>query len=104
MPEEESKLAQKYKDATKFSEEELKTIKEIQEEYIKLQTQFGRIRVAKIRLEEQMEALQQSSENSEKSFKDLQEKERKFLKELTTKYGEGTLNPETGEFTQNKSN
>ena len=35
MPEE-SKLAEKLENATKFSEEELKTVKEIQDEYISL--------------------------------------------------------------------
>ena len=30
--------------------------------------------------------------------------EKKFLDGITEKYGEGTLNPETGEFTPNKSN
>ena len=106
MPEE-SKLAEKLEEKQsekKFTDEELKTIKEIQEEYLKIQTQFGRLRVAKIRLKEQMEVLDKSSDNSEENFKNLQEKEREFLKEITKKYGEGTLNPETGQFTQNKSN
>ena len=31
------------------------------------------------------------------------EKEKKFLDGITEKYGQGTLNPETGEFTPNKS-
>ena len=34
---------------------------------------------------------------------DSLEKEKKFLDGITEKYGQGTLNPETGEFTPNKS-
>tara|TARA_Y100000593_G_C4268558_1_gene316130 strand:- start:1031 stop:1342 length:312 start_codon:yes stop_codon:yes gene_type:complete len=100
---EESKLAEKLENQQQFTEEELKNIKEIQQEYLKIQTQFGRIRIANIRLEEQTEALDLSTVNTEKSFKELQERERKFLKEITDKYGEGSVDPETGQFTKNKS-
>ena len=102
MPEE-SKLAEKLENQQKFTEEELTEIKGIQQEYIKIQTQFGRIRIAKIRLEEQNEALSTSTMNTEKSFKELQVKERKFLEEITKKYGEGSVDPTSGVFTKNIS-
>ena len=43
--------------------------------------------------------------NKRTDFPDLdkQEKERNFLEDITKKYGEGSLNPETGVFTSNKS-
>ena len=37
------------------------------------------------------------------SLKDLETEEKKFLDGITKKYGQGTLNPETGVFTPNKS-
>ena len=37
------------------------------------------------------------------SIKKLKEEERTFLSAITKKYGQGTLNPETGVFTPNKS-
>ena len=102
MPEE-SKLAEKLENQTKFSEEEMKTIKEIQDEYIKVQTQFGQLSISRIRLHNQLNSLDDSETELNKSFANLQEKERKFLEETSEKYGQGTLNPETGEFTPNKS-
>ena len=101
---EESNLAQQLDNKNKFSEEELNELKEIQDEYYKIQTQFGQLSVAKIRLDEQLEKLHKTEDENIQSFKDIQEKERNFLDGITEKYAEGTLNPETGEFTPNKSN
>ena len=101
MPKEESKLVKKLENSTKFSEEELKEIKNIQDEYYKTQNQFGQIAVSKIRLEEQFESLDKLQDDTKKAFSELQNNERKFLEGITKKYGEGTLNPETGIFTQN---
>ena len=81
----------------KFNEEELKQVKEIQNRYIALQNQFGQLKLAQIRLDEQEVEL-------EDALKQIQSEEKKFLDGITKKYGEGTLNPETGEFTPNKSN
>ena len=52
--------------------------------------------MAQIRLDEQEIEL-------EETLKNIQSKEKKFLDGITEKYGEGTLNPETGEFKPNKS-
>ena len=101
MPEE-SKLAEKYENATKFSEEELENVKNIQEEYFKIQTSFGQLSVAKIKLEEQLSNLDKTEHELRGKFQDLQIQEKTFLDEITKKYGEGNLNPETGEFIPNK--
>tara|TARA_B100000579_G_C22297737_1_gene605708 strand:- start:211 stop:519 length:309 start_codon:yes stop_codon:yes gene_type:complete len=101
MPEEESKLTKKLEEATKFTEEELKKIKEIQDEYYRTQNQFGQLSVSEIRLNEQLEGLEKLRDETTIAFKNIQEEERKFLDEITKKYGEGSLNPETGEFTRN---
>ena len=37
------------------------------------------------------------------SLKNIQQEEQKFLEGITEKYGQGTLNPDTGVFTPNKS-
>jgi len=101
MPEE-SKLAEKLENQTKFSEEELKTVKEIQDEYVKIQTQFGQLSLAKIKLEKDSILLDESESNLKNDFQKIQDKEAEFLDGITKKYGQGTLNPETGEFTPNK--
>ena len=54
---EESKLAEKLKDSTKFSEEEMKTVKEIQQRYVDVQHKLGQLSVAEIRLNQQLDAL-----------------------------------------------
>jgi len=88
----------------KFSEEELKQVKEIQDGYFDIQNQFGQVSVAKIRLQKQEDDIINHEENLRTKFIEMQETERKFLDSVTEKYGQGTLNPETGVFTTtNKS-
>ena len=102
MPEE-SKLAEKLENSNKFTEEELKTVKEIQQSYISLQTQFGQLTIARKRVADQFEALDKNEVELNNNYSELQKKESAFLDEVTKKYGEGSLNPETGVFTKNKS-
>ena len=82
----------------KFTEEELKQVQEIQNKYVNVQNQFGQIKMTQLRLNEQEIDL-------ENSLKSIQDEEKKFLDGITNKYGQGTLNPETGVFipTENKS-
>ena len=88
---------------TKFTEEELKQVKEIQDNYFNIQNRFGQITLAKIRLEQQLDVLDNQEEGLHKEFGDIQEKEKTFLNGVTEKYGEGSLNPDSGIFTSNKS-
>ena len=80
----------------KFTEEELKQVQDIQQNYLNVQNQFGQLKMAQIRLDEQEVEL-------EDALKSIQDKEKKFLDGVTKKYGDGTLNPETGVFTPNAS-
>ena len=88
---------------TKFSEKEMKTIQGIQDSYFEVQTDFGKLNLAKIKLEQQFDELDSVDGDLTKKFIDIQEEEKKFLNDITKKYGEGSLNPETGVFTPNKS-
>jgi lipid II:glycine glycyltransferase (peptidoglycan interpeptide bridge formation enzyme) len=94
---EDSNLAKKLEEKNKFTEDELKQVQTIPQSYANVQNQFGQLKLAQIRLDEQEVEL-------EDALKQIQSEEKKFLDEITKKYGEGTLNPETGEFTPNKSN
>ena len=88
----------------KFTEEELNEVQSIQQEYNNIQTKFGQLKLAKLRLNEQMIDLEKQEEELEvKILKNVQDKEQKFLDGITKKYGQGTLNPESGVFTPNKS-
>jgi len=82
----------------KFTEEELARVQNIQKSYANVQNQFGQLKLAQIRLDEQEVDL-------EEALKTIQLEEKKFLDGITEKYGQGTLNPETGVFTatENKS-
>ena len=84
----------------KFTEEELTEVQNIQVSYQNIQIQFGQLKLNQIRLDEQEVEL-------EDSLKQIQSEEKKFLDGITDKYGQGTLNPDTGVFTpvasENKS-
>ena len=82
----------------KFTEEELKQVQTFQQNYIAVQNQFGQLKLAQLRLDEQEIQLKDS-------LNKIQNDETKFLDSITKKYGQGNLNPETGVFTptENKS-
>ena len=100
---EESKLADKYEKATQFSQEELDKIKEIQKSYVGIQQAFGQLEVNKLRLEQQIKALDIASNNLKEKFSEIQDSEQKLIEEFNCKYGDGTLDLESGTFTPNKS-
>ena len=87
---------------TKFTEEELKQVKEIQDSYFDIQNQFGSLSLARLRLNQQVEVFDTNEDNLNKEFITIQENENTFLAGITKKYGEGSLDPETGVFTSNK--
>jgi len=84
----------------KFTEEELTQVQNIQVSYQNVQNQFGQLKMAQIRLDAQEVDL-------EEALKTIQSEEKKFLDGITEKYGQGSLNQETGVFTstisENKS-
>jgi len=82
----------------KFTEEELKQVQNVQKSYVNIQNQFGQLKLAQIRLDEQEIDL-------ENSLQKIKKEEQQFLDSITKKYGQGTLDPETGLFTavENKS-
>ena len=80
----------------KFTEEELTKVKDIRVQYSNIQNSFGQLKMAQIRLEEQEVQL-------EESLKNIQTEESKFLDGITKKYGDGSLNPDTGVFTPTAS-
>ena len=88
---------------TKFTEEEIKQIKDIQDSYAKIQSEFGQVGISKIRLQEQVDEVKVFESKLSDEFKQVQETEKNLLEEITKKYGDGTLDPETGVFTPNKS-
>tara|TARA_Y100000015_G_C2333852_1_gene62560 strand:+ start:75 stop:407 length:333 start_codon:yes stop_codon:yes gene_type:complete len=98
---EETKLKSQMSDgeAVKFSEEELQSLQELQNTYAGISTQFGQLKVSKMNLLRQLDSLEQSEETLENAWEDNRKKETELVQSLTEKYGPGSLNPQTGEYT-----
>ena len=82
---EESNLAKKAEEKSsevKFSDEELKSLRDLQDGYQEKQAQF-----------------EKTEEQFQKDYVGLQEKEQEIVRKLNEKYGPGTLDPQTGVFT-----
>ena len=87
---------------TKFTSDEMDKIKEIQSSYVGIQQAFGQVEDGRLRLEQQLDATQQASVELRDRFSEVQKEEQKFIEELNEKYGDGSLDLESGAFTSNK--
>ena len=78
-----------------FSSEELNDLKDLRSKINELALQFGQLSINKINLEK--------TENTLKSqLSSLEEQESKIAKKLSNKYGDGSINLESGTFTPSK--
>ena len=85
-------------DGKKFTEEEMKTLKEVQDKYVDIQTKLGQISMARLKVNQQMDILDQDEDNLLSEFKSNQKTEDEFVSKVREKYGEGSLDPKTGIF------
>ena len=79
-------------DAIKFTEEELTSLQSLQSNYQQITLAMGNLSLSRINLDKQEESLI-------KALEDERIKENELAKTLTEKYGKGSLNSQTGEFT-----
>lgn len=86
-------------DEIKFTDEELKSLQELSQNYQNIQSSFGQIKVQKILNQQQADALEEAEVKMDADYKDIQDNERKLVEELNKKYGPGQLDPQTGVFT-----
>ena len=82
----------------KFSDEELKQINKVADTYNSLQTELGNLSVQKILVDDRIQAIQDREAEIRKEWKTNQVTEGDLVKSLSEKYGEGTLDPKTGNF------
>jgi plasmid maintenance system killer protein len=82
----------------KFTDDELKQVKEIQQTYVDIQQNFGQVAVNRLTLLQQLEGLEKYEDELAKNFESNQKKEQELLETITKKYGKGTLDPKTGVF------
>ena len=88
-------------DDKKFTEEELKSLRDLQDSYTKKQAELGQVSVQRILLNQQMDTLDERQAQLESEYTQVQQQEQDLVKKLNEKYGPGKLNPETGVFTPN---
>ena len=86
-------------DEIKFTDEELKSLQELSQNYQNIQASFGQMKVQKILNQQQADALEEAEVKMDADYKDIQDNERKLVEELNKKYGPGQLDPQTGVFT-----
>ena len=79
----------------KFTKEELDKVKEIQDQYFSIQNELGALSLSELNIK-------QSKDSLAIKLKEIKTDEQKFLDGITEKYGQGSLDPKTGEFTPNK--
>ena len=88
-------------DDIKFSEEEMKSLRELQDSYTQKQAELGQVSVQRILLNQQLDALEEKQTFLENEYKKIQQTEQDLVKKLNEKYGPGQLDPESGVFTPN---
>ena len=83
----------------KFSEDELKSLKDLQTNYQEKQAILGQLAVQRILLDQQSNALDNRMKDVQTEYEAVQQTERDLVAKLNEKYGPGQLDPATGIFT-----
>tara|TARA_B100000287_G_scaffold408300_1_gene434500 strand:- start:506 stop:802 length:297 start_codon:yes stop_codon:yes gene_type:complete len=78
-----------------FSQEEIDKLKTLRTEINNLAFQFGDLYIQKVKIEELEKELKEK-------LKSLEEEESKIAKSLSDKYGDGSIDLESGTFTPSK--
>ena len=86
----------------KFTEEELRNIKTIQDDGYTLVSEFGQLEIERFVTNRKLQELDQMREKLEAQFFSVQERERVLVQSLNEKYGSGTVDIESGVFIPNK--
>lgn len=86
----------------KFTTEELSEIKRLREMNQSMTGEFGQLEIELILARQAFEKLSKEKEIIGAKFIKLQEEEKKLVETLNNKYGAGTVNLESGEFTPTK--
>ena len=83
----------------KFTEEELKSLRDLRDNYATTQLSLGQLEVQKMLLTQQEERLNDQKLELEAQYIEIQKTESSLVNSLNEKYGPGNLDPETGVFT-----
>ena len=83
----------------KLTDDEIKSIKAVQQGYQQLQTKIGSVDLRKHQLILQVEEAEKQLVELEVNFTQMRNDEVELLKNLEEKYGQGNLDMVSGEFT-----
>ena len=87
---------------TKFTEQEMQSIKQVQEKYSQIGVQLVQIKLAKKNSEDYLKQLESQENEITEAILELNKEEKELADVLNEKYGVGSLDMESGEFTPNK--
>ena len=94
-------MAKKSKEIT-FTQEELTSLKDLQEGYQNIREALGSMEVSRIQTEQRLEQISNEKLRLETEYARLTQSEMDLVRELNEKYGPGNLDPNTGVFTPTK--
>ena len=86
-------------DTIKFTDDEVKEIRFLQNQFQDKLIKFGQIHLETIELEERLLTLKSEQNRLKTDYLSLQKTEQELMDKLTNKYGEGSLNLKEGTFT-----
>ena len=84
---------------SKLTTEELQSIKDLQSKYNQTIFEIGVAEAQRLALQEQIEKLQSNKVALVNDLATIEKQESDLVTSLQTKYGNGAINPETGEIT-----
>ena len=86
----------------KFTSEELEQIKTLRDQNREIVQSFGQLEMEILLTKKRVEVLTEEKEKTISKYEKLQEEEQNLVKQLNTKYGAGTVDIVSGEFTPAK--
>ncbi len=82
-----------------LTQEELKSVKELQSKYNQTLFEIGVAETQRLSLLDQVEKIEANKKSLLKDLDTIEQKEAELVKSLQEKYGTGNINPETGDIT-----
>jgi len=79
--------------------EELQSVKDLQSKYNQIVFEMGVAETQILTFQESIEKLQEEKKGLVSDLKTIEQKETELVKSLQEKYGNGAINPETGDIT-----
>ena len=86
-------------DTVKFSDDEMKSLAELQDTYQQLTQRMGQLEAQRLVQIQGLDAIDSEKDGLKEQWVNNQQKERELVDSLNKKYGPGTLDPSSGEFT-----